>query len=489
MKNLLSQALVKRSLAAHGWLGLLSGALLYLICLSGTVVVFSHFLMRWEQPSVPEFEHIPAASLEHAYRYILATAPDVSGDALLMLPQKDAPRAYAVSAAGAWFLNADGTRAGPIDRPWSDMLTDLHLHLHLPHSVGLVLVSAFGAILCALLISGFLSHPALIRDAFRWRRGGSPRLAQADLHNRLSVWASPFHLMIAVTGAYFGIAALMTSLIASTFYEGDRDAAIAAIHGAPPALHQPVEPMAVARALQRLGEVAPDAEPFYITVEDVNTPEQYMIIGGRYHDRLTYGEQYRFDTSGNYLGKAGYTDGPAGQQAIFATYRLHFGQFGGIAVLFLYAALGLALSAVAVSGINVWLNRRKTRDALNNLWAGIVWGAPLAMAVPALGSAASLLTPTALFWLVMVASMALAQRLDDPARTRRYLQRFTAGVLVGVVGLHLWRSGLDSLVAPAALAVNVGFVLVALVLACCSRSGDRKGLPTQSTGHDAGVAH
>jgi len=472
VRNLLSRTLVKRSLASHGWLGLFSGALLYLICLSGAVVVFSHFLMRWEQPAVPEFEQMPAASLDRAYRDMLAAAPDISGDALLMLPQRDAPRSYAVSTAGAWFLNEDGSRAGDIDRPWSDMLTDLHLHLHLPHKVGLVLVSSFGAILCALILSGFLSHPGLIRDAFRWRRGGSLRLEQVDLHNRLGVWATPFHLMIGVTGAYFGIAALMTTLIAGVFFGGDRDAAIAAIHGAPPALEQPIAPAAVGSALHRLAEVAPAAEPFYIAIEDVNTPEQYIIIGGRHHDRLIYGEQYRFDTSGNYLGKAGYTDGPAGQQAIFATYRLHFGQFGGVGVLFLYAGLGLALSVVAVSGVNVWLHRRKNRDALNNVWVAIVWGAPLAMAVPALGSVASVLNPTALFWFVMMGSMALAQRVDDPQRSRRFLQRLTAAVLVVAVALHVWRFGVYAIAAPAVLGVNVTLLMLALLLAFPARRGE-----------------
>jgi hypothetical protein len=34
-----------------------------------------------------------------------------------------------------------------------------------------------------------MAHPRIFKDAFRLRIGGSVRLEQADLHNRLSVWA------------------------------------------------------------------------------------------------------------------------------------------------------------------------------------------------------------------------------------------------------------------------------------------------------------
>ena len=54
----LDPLLVKNSLSAHSWLGLLVGALMYAICLSGALLVFHAELEQWEQPDVAEFAQI-----------------------------------------------------------------------------------------------------------------------------------------------------------------------------------------------------------------------------------------------------------------------------------------------------------------------------------------------------------------------------------------------------------------------------------------------
>lgn len=59
-----------------------------------------------------------------------------------------------------------------------------------------------------------------------------------------------------------------------------------------------------------------------------------------------------------------------GKQVVYSMYYLHFGHFGGFAVKLIYTILGLALTVVSVTGINIWLARRRHRDALNDLWRG-----------------------------------------------------------------------------------------------------------------------
>ncbi len=482
MKNLLSPSLVRNALSGHSCLGLLTGALLYLICLSGTLAVYYQYFERWEQPDVPEYQQLAPDLVGHAYRNVLSQPRQVSGDMLIMLPTENSPRAYVASSIGSWFLQPDGRRGEAIAHPWTDMLANLHLYLHLPSAFGMIVVSAFGALLCALIISGFLAHPRIFRDAFNLRLGGSRRLEQVDIHNRLSVWGAPFHLMIGVTGAYFGLAALMNALIATAFFDGDRDAAVGAIHSPAPTLEQEVATMNVEGALERMAEVAPGAKPFYITIEDINTPEQYMIIGGRHQDRLIYAEQYRFDQEGRYLGKAGYTDGPTGQQAIFSTYRVHFGHFGGFPVLALYGVLGLALTVVSVTGINIWLARRKGRDSLDNLWTGLVWGTPPALLTTALVALLWAGQSTAmLFWSGLLVGMGLAQFINHDSRCRLTLQSLTAGLSLAVLAAHVARFGDSSLSNNAALGVNISLLLVAVVFLSLARhQPDRK--PDKKTG-------
>src|SRR3546814_7936588 len=47
---------VKRALSAHAAIGLLAGALLYIVSLSGTLAVFYQEFQRIEQPRAPELD-------------------------------------------------------------------------------------------------------------------------------------------------------------------------------------------------------------------------------------------------------------------------------------------------------------------------------------------------------------------------------------------------------------------------------------------------
>jgi len=63
MKNILNPSLVKQALASHSWIGLLTGVLMYLVCLSGTLAVFAPYLVRWEQTNAPSYESISPEAL------------------------------------------------------------------------------------------------------------------------------------------------------------------------------------------------------------------------------------------------------------------------------------------------------------------------------------------------------------------------------------------------------------------------------------------
>lgn len=440
-----SASLVKRSLASHSWLGVMIGALMYLVCLSGTLAVFYPELERWEQPDVTESTAYDPARLEQAYHTLVASGEPLTHHMFLSLPTDEMPRTSIASENRGWFVNPDGTLGPEVAHDWTHMLIYLHLYLHLPETFGMVLVSALGALLCGLIVSGFVAHPRLFKDAFLLRLGGSRHLEQADIHNRLSVWGAPFHLMIAVTGAYFGLAALVSFVLAAAYFDGDTDAVTAAAFGAEPELNQPAEPLAIAAALEQMPDIAPDARPFYLTVEEADVPEkQWMIVGARHAGRLIWAEQYTFDAAGNYLGKVGYSDGDVGRQAIFSVYRLHFGHFGGLGVKLLYLVLGLALTVVSVTGINVWLARRRGRDRLNDLWAGFVWGTPAALGVTAIAEVLLGIPSTALFWLTLAAAMAWAVRVQDETTSKRQLQAATAVVLVLLVAGYLVRFRADA---------------------------------------------
>ncbi|MBC3766904.1 PepSY-associated TM helix domain-containing protein [Neptunicella marina] len=424
-----SKLFSQQSLKAHAWLGLLTGALMYWVCLSGALAVYYPLLERWEQPDIQEYRTLSDANLQKAYE----AANQLSADThhlFIMLPTEEMQRPSIASDTQSWLINHDGSLGGSKSHPWKDMLVNLHLYLHLPYNIGMLVVSVLGALLCALILSGVIAHRRIFKDAFNLRFKGQAVQTQADIHNRISVWGLPFHLMIGITGAYFGLASLINVFFAEVFYQDDQSKLMADLYGAEPALSQPVSAASIDVAMQNLRELAPQAEPFYVTLEDVGEPEQYMIIGAHFKDRLIYAEQYRFDSQGNYINKVGFSDGSAAKQAMFSIYRLHFGHFGHALVQVMYLLLGLGLSVVSVTGINLWLSKRKGRDFINNAWQGIVWGTPLALVISAIGQILLGIAAVPGFWFSVIASMLMCQLVDKHNLNRSVLQGLTALALV-----------------------------------------------------------
>jgi len=459
----ITRAFSQRSLKSHSWLGLLSAVLLYWICLSGTLAVFSQELTRWEQPTIEETLEYDAAALQRAYEQVLAEQDQFQGLTTMRLPTVDIPRLYINANGQSWYINEDGTLGPPKQHPFTNMIAELHAELHLPHSFGMIVVSVFGALLTALILTGVFAHRRMFKDAFRWRRGGNGQQGEADLHNRLSVWGLPFHLMIALTGAYFGLALLMTNFYAETQYKGDEMALFADVFGATPEVESYNGEMDLPRALTELKRVAPEAQPLFITFERPGEADQYLLMGAQHHDKLIYSEQYRFDAMGNYIDAVGYADGKAGQEAIFSVYRLHFGHFAGEWMKIVYGVLGLALTVICVSGVNIWLKKRQHQDALNDYWAAIVWGTPMAMTLAALVSLLIGFSATITFWVALLLTLIYGGWRKQPQRVTQQLVTASAIGLVALVVSHIVTFGVN-LSQPAAVWINGGLLLSALLL-------------------------
>ena len=460
--NLLTPQLVKRSLSSHSWLGLVVGGLMYIICLSGTISIFYEEVERWEHPHAEEYTDFDPAALERAFNeYMSSPDTEMTEHMYLIFPNDVMPRARVSSDLSARFVNRDGSLGDTALDEWSELLTGLHINLHMPVSIGVVVVSAVGALLCGLIISGFLAHPSIVKDAFKLRSGSSGRMGQVDLHNRLSVWGAPFHLMIAVTGAYYGLAFLMLGLFATTIDGATPDSVLDQVFPPEPALENQAPVYGVARALEQVRELSSDGKLLYLIVHDAPTENRFMEFYVQKPELLAWSETYRFDTAGNYLNTAGYTEGDPALQALYSVYRIHFGHFGGFFTKVLYVVLGLALTVVSATGINIWLEKRKYRDALNLIWPGVVWGMPLALVIAGLTQAVFHIPSVGIFWGGMVVTLVAGLFVRDEKVYKQALQGLTGLALLVLVCAYTLRFGSAAL-SPAGLPMSVALLGIGL---------------------------
>ena len=395
------------ALQAHSWAGIFLSVLLFLVCLSGTIAVFHLEFERWEQPHIQEMENVTPSAIEKAMDSFLKNNMQETHHLYVVFPTSDIPRLVVENDHIAFFADTDGNLLEKEDVGFTQMLVDLHLYLNLPHSWGMILVSALGAVICALIFSGIVAHKRITKDAFKLRRKGNGQQAQIDLHNRFGLWAAPFHLLIGVTGAYFGMAGLILVTVATISYEGDRDAVVDQIFTPDPVLSPQEGKPAIGKAFAQMTTLAPEKSPIFLTVHEVGEPEQFIEIYAKAPNRMIYAEGYRFDTAGNYIGVAGYEHGEWGKQLAWSMYRLHFGDFAGLVSKWLYFVLGVMLTMLCVSGVEIWLAKKAHPPLASRLWYATVWGSVSALAFTAIADMLSASALTGIFWAIMVLNVVL----------------------------------------------------------------------------------
>lgn len=456
---------VRRALSGHAAVGLLAGGLVYLLALSGTLIVVHEEWQRWEQPNVTEMRAIDPPAPQRAAEQVLASEAGKKTEHLYIhLPTEALPRTVVTTDNQAVYVDAEGTVAEREAHAWTEFLIGLHYYLHLPSTLGLVVVGALGVMLVALAAGGVLAHPRILRDAFRLRARGNRQLALADWHNRLGVWTLPFSLASATTGAVIGLATLLAFAMANLYHGGDMEAVFAPVFGAEPAHDDRAAPLAdIAAALRHMAAAYPEVRPTYVILHDPATAGQHLQILAEHPRRLVFGEYYAFDGAGAFRGTAGLADGTVGQQVAASVYTLHFGSFGGLPVKLAYMLFGLALMVMTGTGVWIWLGKRRQRGTpsprLEAAWAATLWAPPclllLAYAYRVLAGPEAMLE--ALFWTGLALAVGAAAATGRADACARWL-RLTLGALLCLVGL--WHLSTLAVIAPAYLVMDGLLVLL-----------------------------
>lgn len=463
---------VRAVLKGHSALGLAFAAALYIVCLTGSLAVFARELQRWENPGAPRLEQVSPEAVQAAFAEAVARTKDVE-HVYINLPGADLPWLQITTDAKGddhhWIADENGKLTGEAPSSFSEFLTRLHIYLHLPRTWGIFLVGLTGVALLSSLISGLLAHPRIFRDAFHLRIGGSRRLQEADLHNRLGVWALPFHVTVSLTGALLGLTTIIVGVLGLAMFQGDT-AKVYDLFVPPHPKDDPrPAPILDLRPMfAQMQRVAPNGHTEYLMVE--HPREQggavlFNVADGS--NRLSDTDAYTFDRSGKlYFSKKAAANN-LGEQILGSLGILHFGWFGGGIVKIAYCLLGLGLTYLAASGVTIWLARRRDKGRpaprWERVWAATVWSQPLGLTaagfVGLIGASGTVGMAIAIWGAVTVAMLLAAIRVPAAALSRTG-KLATAALLVLLALAHVARVPAD----PIAWAVDGGLLLAAAAL-------------------------
>lgn len=383
---------VRAVLKGHSALGLAFAAALYVVCLSGTVAVFAREYQRWENASGRQMTSASPDMVQNALAAAVARAGTGLEHVYVTLPRSDLPRLQVQTDADVernWTIDAKGNLS-PSATPWTDFITRLHIYLHLPRTWGMFLVGLIGVALLSSLISGLLAHPRIFRDAFHLRLGGSKRLQEADLHNRLGVWALPFHITVSLSGAVLGLTTLIVGVLGLAVFQGDANKVYALFLPA-----EPVDNPAPASLLDlrpMFAQLPRDGRVEYVMLEHPTEQGGGALFNVRRDEKALAGvDAYAFDRTGKLYYSKQASENTTGESVLGSLGPLHFGWFGGGIIKIAYGLLGLGLTYLAASGVTIWLARRRDKGrpapGWERIWSAVVWSQPVAY-VCAAGAAA-----------------------------------------------------------------------------------------------------
>ncbi|MEM8794487.1 MAG: PepSY-associated TM helix domain-containing protein [Pseudomonadota bacterium] len=406
----------KRLIALHGWSATILAILLYVVMLTGTIIVLEDELEHWskgESERVLPFGQDNFGTIVSDYA---ATIPQDLREELRIVPT--GPDTARLDFAGYKLIEGerehfhtvfevhtktgeqirkqagiDGTinYSEPEDylvRFWYDM----HVRLHVPGSLGLYLTGIAGVAMIIAAFTGVLIHRHIIKEMFVTGRPGDRLVSFRDRHNLAGVWSLPFAVLLAFTGTFFSFAtSLALPIVAMSAFKGDQEAVIAAVlRPTPPQIEETAE-------LTDLGAV------FRLAETEAGTPIVFATVlnWGLANAEITtsheVGAQHLTQTQLAFNGVNGTlveritpvgSEPSVGSTLVSLIGPLHFGNFAGLASKAIWVLLGGAMTYTIVTGLHLWLRRRADDPAWragSHAMAVTVWGLPLSLVASAYG--------------------------------------------------------------------------------------------------------
>lgn len=372
-----SQRTLNRLFTLHSWAGIVTGLLLFIVCFSGAVVVFKNEIDLWANPSLAQLPRsdrpasLDAVMAQLHTRYPGATVENIAlPDAInpsyfALVRERGAPANTRTKVA----LRSDtGTVVGPVDSQLGQYLRMLHVFLFFgPRWI----VGFLGVAMLVLIGTGIVIHRKILAELFTQRWGRSFRVVMSDLHKSAGIWGLGFHILIAATGAWMGLAPL--------FEQGYKYLTAPASATAKPARkNQGSEPVPM-QSLDALHAAARQAVPGlrvrHVSLKRWATDTAEASFTGNLDGHLASTARVDMNAASGAAKKV-HDPRTAGFWSLVNGLMepLHFGDFGGLALKWLYFLLGMTPAFLSISGTVIWLDahRQRRREAES----GAAQGAP-----------------------------------------------------------------------------------------------------------------
>lgn len=386
----------------HSVAGVFAGLALFVMFFCGTLALYRGELEQWADPRLRS-RSTAVASVDGLVQPVLeAEPPAPGGDMLLVWPFGNRAWLYLqYEAAGG---GAAGGRIVPESGavlPFEgrsrlgDILNEVHFFAQLGRG-GETVAGVLGVVMFFALVTGLVIHlRKLPGDLHAFRPRQKLRVSLADAHTALGTLGIPFAAAFSVTGAYLSLLAFVYGALAVGALGGDRQGLNALLLGMK---RPPYEASGVAAPalpfdtlVSRVESAMPGAVVWSMEIRGWGDAAGQAFLEAE-AERALGGSAVAVlnASSGDVIASRGPDDTPPMTATAVTFSALHYGRFGGHVLKACLFLLGLAGSAVILTGNILWLAVRRSPDvappllhrALARLTSGV--GVGLVAAVPIL---------------------------------------------------------------------------------------------------------
>ncbi|POA19077.1 peptidase [Pseudomonas sp. FW300-N1A1] len=358
---------IRRWSFIHTWTSLICTAFLLMLALTGLPLIFHHEIDHL-LGDAPELKQMPADTphlgLQQLVRAAEAHRP---GEVMQYFgwDEEDPNGVVAIMARTAGTepnsshtFMLDARTGEAVEMPSANgglMMVMLRLHVDMFAGLpGKLLLAFMGILFVMAIVSGTVLYlPFMRRLEFGTvRQDKSTRLRWLDLHNLIGVVTLTWALVVGVTG----VISACTDLIIAAWRNDSLGAMIEPYRGAPPL----TQLAPASRLIDIAKAAAPDMQPDFIAFPGTRFSSEHhyaVFLKGSTHLTSHLLTPVLIDASTLQVTAIG--ERPWYMDAMGMSSPLHFGDYGGMPMKILWAVLDVLTIIVLISGLYLWLVRRK----------------------------------------------------------------------------------------------------------------------------------
>lgn len=376
---------IKAYKSVHTWTGIICGLLLYIAFIAGALTMFKSPLNQWALQTDISLSAIPKGSYDELIQRVLTEYPAARENMLVNLPAsypQHAPVTWTVEdhdthAVTQWHasLGESGkliTKSVTLSAV-GEFIDQLHRTAGIPggdghDAIGTYILGIISALYFIALVSGLIIFlPTWFKDFLVLRRGNNRKRYWLDFHNVLSISSLPFHLVIALSAFVFAYHDPIYGAMQKLVY-GERP-----MFNRPPSFEvneQWHELAGVSELTEAIVELEPEFQLTELRYANMGSKRRNVRLSGTMEGSIVRGADFNYALSDPFSAEVLYRpflpnhqDGYA--RVVGSFFALHFGNYGGATVRWVYFGLGIAGALIFLTGNILWIESRRKRQRGN----------------------------------------------------------------------------------------------------------------------------